>query len=147
MADLEVCLRLLFIPLSGVFPKEVKNSLSSAGQGAVILCSVGMPAHQLCWGAGVFFFLISPLLVEMPDLDVWALQGAGHHCVFALKALLQGCQLTSLRLPSSSSRVLRGVSVSKVPPHLPSLFLASEEAFWTKFPTFSWLLEQIKAQH
>lgn len=78
-----------------VFPKEVKNK-SFISMGMELRCSVlrGMPAHQLCWGGGVFFFLISPLLVEMPDLDLWSLQGAGHHCVFALKALLQGCQVT-----------------------------------------------------
>lgn len=53
----------------------------------------------------------------------------------------------SLLLPSSSSRVLRGVSVSKVAPHLSSLFLASEAALGTKFTTFSWFPEQIKALH
>lgn len=53
----------------------------------------------------------------------------------------------SLPLPSSSSRVLRGVSVSKVAPHLSSLFLASEAALGTKFTTFSWFPEQIKALH
>lgn len=76
------------------FLRKWKIVFHQHGHGTVILCLWGMPAHQVCWVGGVFFFLISPLLVEMPDLDLWSLQGAGHHCVFALKALLQGCQVT-----------------------------------------------------
>lgn len=127
------------------FLRKWKIVFHQHGHGTVILCSVGNACSPSVLGWWCLFLPYKSLV----SWDAWLglVESTGSRA--PLRVCSEGFAARmpshSLLLPSSSSRVLRGVSVSKVPPYLSSLFLATEAAFGTKFTTFSWFPEQIKA--
>lgn len=125
-----------------VFPKEVK-SLSSAGHGTVILCSVGNACSPTVLGWWCFFLPYKSLV----SWDAWLgrVESTGSRaplCVcsegFAARMPTQFASSFLFQQSTQRSKCIKNTSSPF------SLFMASEEAFWAKFPTFSWIQSKLR---